>query len=169
MQEFLSFVTIDVWTLIFTWVNLIILFLLMKHFLFSRIENVLKIREDEISKIYDDANLSKNDAEGLKLEYEKRIQNAKDEASTIIKKATQNAKMRSETILKDANNEAKSILERAQIQIENNKKKAVYEIKTDITSLAVEIAKKVIKKDITKSDHQKMISDIIKNIGDSNE
>lgn len=169
MEEFLSFVTIDVWTLIFTWVNLFILFLLMKHFLFGRIQNVLKQREDEISKIYSDADLSKRDAENLKTEYENRIKSAKDEADEIIKKATQNASMRSDAILKDAKNEAQNILNRAQSQIETQKKKAVYEIKTDITSLAVAIAKKIVKKDISKSDHEKMINDIIKNIGDNNE
>ena len=49
MGEYLSFVTIDVWTMIFTWANLLILFLLMKKFLFGPVRRIIEKREEEIN------------------------------------------------------------------------------------------------------------------------
>ena len=66
MEKYLAFVTIDVWTLIFTWANLLILFLLMKKFFFKPIKNILKQREDEINSLYEKANSSSTEAEKLK-------------------------------------------------------------------------------------------------------
>lgn len=169
MEKYLSFVTIDVWTLIFTWANLLILFLLMKKFLFNPIKNILKQREDEIKSMYDDASSSKEAADKLKEEYEERIDNAKKEAADIVKSAVKTAEMRSDDIIEDAKNTAKNLLDKANKEIEQEKKNAVNEIKTDISTLAVDIAKKVIKKDITKSDHEKMIDEIIDNMGGHNE
>lgn len=169
MEKYLSFVTIDVWTLVFTWANLLILFLLMKKFLFNPIKNVLKQREDEIKSLYDSASSSNEDAKKLKEEYEQKLDSAKQEASSIVKAAVKNAEIRSDAIVEDAKKTAKNILDKANREIEQEKKNAVNEIKTDISTLAVDIAKKVIKKDINKADHEKMIDEIIDNMGDKNE
>ena len=68
MDEFLSFVTIDVWTMVMTWGNLLILFLLMKKFLFGPVKKILDERQAIIEKDLSDANLAKEDAEKLKEE-----------------------------------------------------------------------------------------------------
>ena len=59
MEEYLSFVTIDVWTIIFTWGNLFILYLLMKKFLFKPVKEMIDKREQEVADIYEAANSEK--------------------------------------------------------------------------------------------------------------
>ena len=56
MEKYLAFFTVDVWTMIFTWVNMFILFTVMKKLLFKPVMNVLEQREAEVKKIYDEAN-----------------------------------------------------------------------------------------------------------------
>ena len=68
MGETLSFVSIDVWTLIFTWVNLIILFLIMKKLLFKPVKNMMDQRQNEIDKMYTDAEECKSRAEEMEKE-----------------------------------------------------------------------------------------------------
>lgn len=166
MEKYLAFVTIDVWTLIFTWANLLILFLLMKKFFFKPIKNILKQREDEINSLYEKANSSSAEAEKLKNEYENRLKNAKKEASDILNGAVKNAQARGNAIVDDAKKEARGILDKAEREIEQEKNAAVNEIKGDISGLAVNIAQKVIEKDLKKEDHEKMIDDIISKMGE---
>ena len=166
MEKYLAFVTIDVWTLIFTWANLLILFLLMKKFFFKPIKNILKQREDEINSLYEKANSSSTEAEKLKEEYENRLKDAKKEASEIVGSAVKNAEARGNAIVDDAKKEARGILDKAEREIEQEKTAAVNEIKGDILNLAVNIAQKVIEKDLKKEDHEKMIDDIISKMGE---
>lgn len=166
MEKYLAFVTIDKWTLIFTWANLLILFLLMKKFFFKPIKNILKQREDEVNSLYEKANSSNTEAEKLKNEYEKRLAEAKSEANEIVGSAVKNAKVRSDEIIGDAKKEAQGIMEKAEREIELEKNSCVNEIKTEISYLAVDIAKKVIEKDLKEKDHEKLIDDIISKMGE---
>lgn len=166
MEKYLAFVTIDKWTLIFTWANLLILFLLMKKFFFKPIKNILKQREDEVNSLYEKANSSSTEAEKLKNEYEKRLAEAKSEANEIVGSAVKNAKVRSDEIIGDAKKEAQGIMEKAEREIEREKNSCVNEIKTEISYLAVDIAKKVIEKDLKEKDHEKLIDDIISKMGE---
>lgn len=48
----MDFVSIDIWSLIFTWINLIILFFIIRHFLYKPVKNILLQRENEIESTY---------------------------------------------------------------------------------------------------------------------
>ena len=164
MGEFLAFVTIDVWTLIFTWVNLLILFLLMKKFLFKPIRTIIEKREAEIKNSLDEAENAKCEALNMKDEYEKKLENAKDTAEEIVKNATRNAMLKEEEIIREANEKASDILERADKQIEQQKKAALSDIKNEISDMATSIASKIIERDINGQDHEKLINEFIENV-----
>lgn len=164
MGEYLPFVTIDTWTMIFTLVNLVVLFLLLKKFLFKPVNKMLDARKEEIENSYKQAEDAKAEAEGIKDEYEQKLMGAKDEADKIIKSAVEKASMRSDSIIDDANNEARNIIEKSQKQIEQEKRTAMKEAQEDIASMAVEVAEKLISKKLNSSDDEKLISDIIDRI-----
>ncbi len=167
MDEFLSFVTIDVWTMIMTWGNLLILFFAMKKFLFKPVKNIMDKRQEEIEKSISDAELAKEEAANLKEEYEKRLSSAKIEADQVIKTAVKNAQLKEEEIIKDANKKASDILQRADKEIENRKNAAFSDIKDEVSEIAISIATKIIKKDINEKDHEKLINEFIDEIGDA--
>jgi F-type H+-transporting ATPase subunit b len=166
MEEFLAFVTIDVWTLIFTWGNLIILFLVMKKFLFKPVKGIIDARDEEIKSKLDDADESVKKANELKEEYELLLASAKDEADEIVKNATKKAMLREEEILSDAQTKARGIMERAEAKIELDKKKMENDVKNDVASMAVLVASKIIEKDLSEKDNEEIIEKFINEIGD---
>ncbi|MBQ7822376.1 MAG: F0F1 ATP synthase subunit B [Clostridia bacterium] len=166
-ESFLNFVTIDVWTLIFTWGNLLILFLLMKKFLFKPVRKMMLDRENEVKELYDNAERSKADAAAIKADYESRLSNAKEEAEQIVKNATRSAALKSEEIIAEAHETASGIIARADKQIEAEKRNAENELKNEVSSLAVSIASKVIEKELDEKKHKELIDSFIEKMGDA--
>lgn len=169
MEEFLAFVTIDVWTLIFTWGNLIILFLLMKKFLFKPINNILDKRKKEIDEMYESAQSSKGDAEKLLEDYTEKLKNVNEEAEDILKTAKKRAEGKSEEIVSEAKKEAQVILSRAEREIALEKSRAQEELLKEVSGLASTMASKILEKDISEEDHKEMIDKFISEIGDGDD
>ena len=166
MEEFLAFVTIDVWTMIFTWGNLIILFLLMKKFLFKPVNNILDKRKEEINTMYKNAEEDEITAKEMKNEYEMRLRDAKNEADEIVKTASRKAILKEEEIISEANIQASKIIERAKNQVEIERSNALAELREDVSEISVMIASKVLEKDIKESDHRDIIDKFINEMGE---
>ncbi|MGN1011693.1 MAG: hypothetical protein ACI4QO_06370, partial [Clostridia bacterium] len=68
-----EFISVELWTSLFTLVNLLILFFIMKKLLFKPVKAMIDSRQKEIDDLYADANASKEDAAALKAKYEQRL------------------------------------------------------------------------------------------------
>ena len=165
LDKFESFVGVNFWTMIFAWVNLLILYLLFKKFLFGPIKKMIDDRQNEIDNIYSDAETARESANELKAEYEKKMSNAAEESEEILKKAVRRAQLKEEEILKEANEQAARTLERAEEQIALEKKQAINDVKNQVSSMAIGIASAVIERDVSESEHRELIDDFINNIG----
>ncbi|HIV67534.1 MAG TPA: F0F1 ATP synthase subunit B [Candidatus Butyricicoccus stercorigallinarum] len=163
----LELVSIVPWEIITQLINLLLLFLLLKHFLFKPVQNVLNARQAEIDKTYADAETAQTRAEALRDEYEKRIADAKAEATDIVKNATRKAQLRGEEIVRDAQSQASRLIEKADMQIEQEKKKARNELKDEISGIAIDIASKVVEREIDEKDHETLIAEFIKGVGEA--
>ena len=166
MQQFQEFVSIAPWTIIFTWANLIILMLVMKKLLFKPIMDMLEKRDSEVNEMYQKAEDAQKNSEALEIEYTQKLSAAKEEASRIMKDATYEATLKGEAIVSDAQKQASALLTKAQKEIEREKEAAVSEIKNDIASLAVNIAEKVIEKDLNENDHERLLEEFISGSGE---
>ena len=162
-----DFLSINLTTIIATWLNLLILFLVLKHFLFDKVNKVMEDRKNEVAETYKQADEAKERAEKLEQEYEQRISGAKEESAQIIQAATRKAQQRSDEIIADAKVEAKGITEQARNEIEREKKIAVNKIKDDITDIAFQAAQAVIEKDLSGADNERLISEFIDNVGEN--
>lgn len=167
MQQNLEFVSIVPWNIIFQWGNLFILFLLVKKFLFKPVQNILAKRQEEVDKLYSDAQKAQEEAQTMRADYEQHLAKAKEEANEILKTASQQAQRRSDELVNDAQKKAAAILERADAEIAQEKKKAVNEIKSEISGMALDIASKVVEREISEKDHEKLIEEFIKNVGEA--
>ena len=165
LDKFESFVGVNVWTMIFAWVNLLILYLLFKKFLFVPIKNMIDSRQKEIDDMYSDAESARNTADELKAEYEDKIEKAEEESEQILKSAVRRAQLKEEEILKEANAEASRVLERAEEQIALEKKQALNEVKNEVSSMAIGVASAVIEREVSDAEHKELIDDFINNIG----
>ncbi len=165
VDKFEAFIGVNPFTMVFAWINLLILYLFLKKLLFVPIKNMIDSRQKEIDDMYSDAESSKESAEAMKLEYEEKLAAATEESEEILKKAVRRAQLREEEILRDANEKAERVMERAEEQIELEKKQAINDVKNQVSDMAIDIAALVIERDVDKAQHEAMIDDFINSIG----
>ena len=166
LDKFESFVGVNFWTMIFAWCNLIVLYFILKKLVFTRVKDMIDSRQKEIDDMYSDAEDSKASAALLKNEYEEKIERANEESEEILRTAVRKAQLREEEILKDANDKAQRTLERASEQVELEKKRAINEVKDEVSCLAIEIAAAVIERDVKPDEHEEIIDEFIRNMGE---
>ena len=159
-------VTIIPWTLIAQLCNLFIQVLLIKKFLFKPIREILEKRKAKADAEILDATKAKEEALAMKSEYEQNMQDAKNKANEILATAQKTATLQSEEILREANAQAVQIKTKAERDIEQEKRKAVNDIKNEIGGMALEIAGKVIEREVSAEDHTKLIDEFINKVGD---
>lgn len=164
-----AFVGVNFFTMIAAWCNLLILFLFLKKLLFKPLKNMIDSRQKEIDDMYADAEGSRAQAAELKVEYEARLENANSESEEILKGAIRRAKLREEEILREANDRAARTMERAYEQVELEKKRAINEVKNEVSEMAIGIAAAVIERDVKSEEHKELIDSFIEKMGDGND
>ena len=167
MTGFESFVGINPWTALFTFCNMLITFSVLKHFLFEPVKKMIDDRQNEIDTMYADADAAKQKAAALETEYQAHLQSIKDERDAMLREATRRAQKREEEIVGEAKTEAANIRAAAESDIAQERKKAVNDLKNEIGGMAVEIAGKVVEREIKQQDHQALIDEFIQNVGDA--
>ena len=168
MRETQELVTIVPWTFIATICNLFIQCWLIKKFLFKPIREVIEKRRALADSQIQDAKKAKEEAETMKAGYEAEMAKAKETASVILQDAQKDAAARSEeALLQEAKAQAAGIKAKAEADILQEKKKAVNEIKNEIGGIAMDIAGKVIEREISEDDHRKLIDEFIENVGEA--
>lgn len=109
-----------------------------------------------------DAQKLRTEAEAMKAEYEQNLQNARTEANQIVATAQKTATARSEEIVGEARAQAAALKQKAEADIAQERKKAVNEVKDEIGGIAMEIASKVVEREISEKDHKDLIDEFIK-------
>nr|WP_317363194.1 F0F1 ATP synthase subunit B [uncultured Blautia sp.] len=155
------------WTFIAQICNLFIQMYLIKRFLFKPINNILEKRKAMADAEIQNAVQAKEEAHAMKAEYEQNMQDAKNKANEIFVSAQKTAAIQSEEMLKEATAQAAALKAQAESDIAQEKRKAVNEIKGEIGGMAMEIAGKVIEREICEEDHEKLIDEFISNVGDA--
>ncbi|MCI7179259.1 MAG: F0F1 ATP synthase subunit B [Schaedlerella sp.] len=163
VQELVSIVP---WNFVATICNLFIQMYLIKRFLFKPINEILEKRRAKADAEIQEAVQAREEANAIKSEYEQNMLDAKNKANEILVSAQKTASIQSEEILKDAASQAAAIKAKAESDIAQERRKAVNEIKGEIGGMAVEIAGKVIEREISEADHAKLIDDFIANVGE---
>lgn len=163
VQELVSIVP---WNFVATICNLFIQMYLIKRFLFKPINEILEKRRAKADAEIQEAVQAREEANAIKSEYEQNMLDAKNKANEILVSAQRTASIQSEEILKDAASQAAAIKAKAESDIAQERRKAVNEIKGEIGGMAVEIAGKVIEREISEADHAKLIDDFIANVGE---
>ena len=166
-MDFQSLVELAPWTTIAQICNLLIQIVLFKKFLFGPIKAIIAKRQAEVDGIYDDAAKAKQDAETARADYEQHLSAAKQEADAITSRAMKNAREQSEALLAGAQAEAAALRQKAESDIALERKKAVNEMKSEISDLAVDLASRVVRKEINAKDHEQLIEQFIDELGDA--
>lgn len=165
-MEVQGLVGIAPWTFIATIANLFIQVYFIKRFLFKPINEMLEKRKALADEQIREAQKAKEEAQSIKSEYETNMLEAKNKANEILVTAQKTAAVQSEEMLKEASMQVAAIKAKAENDIAQEKRKVVNEIKNEIGGMAMEIAGKVIEREICEKDHTKLIDEFIANVGE---
>jgi len=165
-DAFESFVGVNVWTMLFAWCNLLILYFFLKKILFVPMKNMIDSRQKEIDDMYKNASDAESLANDMKASYEEKLNNANEESEEILKTALRRAQLKEEEIIRDAHSEASRIYERAEEQIALEKQRALLEVKDEVSEMAIEIAGAVIGREVSEKEHEAFIDSFIDSVGD---
>ena len=167
MQLYQALITLDGWTFVAQICNLMIQLVIFKKLLLNPVKKVIAERKAKADSQIADAEKLRTEAEAMKAEYEQNLQNARNEANQIVASAQKTAAARSEELLGEARAQAAALKQKAEADIAQERKKAVNEVKNEIGGMAMEIASKVVEREIKEADHQDLIDEFIKNVGEA--
>lgn len=161
-----EFLNINFFTALFTLVNTVILFLVLKKFLFKPVMKMITDRQKEIDDMYDAADSAKSEAQALEAEYKQKLSQATLTGERMVKEAVERGQKREEEILRQANEEASAIMAKASASIALEKKKALNDAKDEISDIAMAIAEKVVGRELNGADHAALVDGFIDRLGD---
>lgn len=156
--------TIDIRLIIVQAIGFLVLFWILKKYLFGRIMDLIKARENEIRNIYSGAEQDKDEASKLKSQYETRILEVEAEVDKKMKEAVLEAKKIGENIIKNTKEEAEKIKEKANQGIEQEKKNVLAEIRKEVVNLSMIATEKLINESVDKSVAEKLVNSAIQDI-----
>lgn len=162
----LDVISLNIWQILISLCNLLIIFLLFKKFLYARVRKFLDKRKENVDAQYSRAREAEESALSDKREYENKLRDVKTETDEMIKAAAVKADRRSEKIITDAKEKADGMLRQAQSEIELEKKKASDDIKHEIADVSTLLAEKMLEREIDTDDQRKFIDSFIEGIGD---
>lgn len=163
---FQEFIGVDFWSALAVLINTLLIYFVGKRYLFGPIKAIMDGRQKEIDDMYADADQAKAKAQELQAEYENHLREARVEAAAITSRAVESAKRQGEELVKAAEAETVALREKAAKDIALERRKAMNEAKGEISSLAVELASKVAKKEINQKDHEKLFEQFIDELGE---
>ena len=167
MGQFENFIGFNPWTALFTLLNLVLTFLILKKFLFKPVTKMIDDRQREIDELYADANTAKQDAESMRDDYTRKLSEAKETSAQIVAEATQEANRRSDEIIRQARQDADALRQKAGADIDLEKKKALNEVKGDISRIALDIAGKVVERELDEKDQERLIEGFLRQMGET--
>ncbi|WP_028400665.1 F0F1 ATP synthase subunit B [Ectobacillus panaciterrae] len=154
-------------TIVYQLVIFLILLALLRKYAFGPLMNIMKQREEHIASEIEAA--ERNNADSKKLVEEQRafMVQSRQEAKELIERAKKQAEEQKEGIIAAAKAEAESVKESAVKEIQREKEQAIAALQAQVATLSVQIASKVIEKELKEEDQAKLIRDYINEVGEA--
>ena len=165
----LDFLSIDVGTILFTLINTLLIFLAFKLILFKKVDAILAKRQEEVAATYTKADDALAAANSDKEKYAEAIANAKAEAAELLSRAEKKAQLQGDLIVSEAKVAAADVREKAAAATERESIQAKQALQSEITGIAMELAQKIMEKEINKADHARLIEDFMQQISTEGE
>jgi F-type H+-transporting ATPase subunit b len=157
-------VQLDPGLFIWTIVTFLVLLALLAKFAWTPLLAALETRQNAIRKSLDDAQQAKEELERLHVESGKIIQRARNDAETIIAQSRSDGDRLREELKQKARAEADHIVKNAERQIQLETSRALEQIRHEAIDLSVMIASKIIQRNLSKEDNEKLIDEALKQV-----
>lgn len=156
---------LQIWDMLLYLINIVILYFFLRHFVHKPVSNFLKKRRDSVDEKLKEAEEKCRQAEEMKKEYEALIESAKQKSKEIVARGQDRADAQVREAVELGQKEYKEIIERALKEIELERRASVERMRQDITDMAVEIASRILEREVTEEDNRQIIEEYFKKVG----
>jgi len=149
-----------IWTIL----TFLVLLALLAKFAWRPLLQALDSRQESIRKSLDDAKQAKQELERLQTESAEIVRQARVEAESIVTRSRADAERLREEIKQKARTEADGIVKNAERQIQLETTRALQQIRQEAIDLSVMIASKILQRNLTKEDNERLIEDALRQV-----
>ncbi len=147
-------------------INFVLLLVLLRVFLYKPVLNMLDRRREKIRTDLDEADKARSQAEAAKQEYEKQLEQAREERRSIVAQASEQAEKMREEILEKARVEAQQLASKTEEDMEALRRQALVGAQDEIVDLALAAAGKVVGESLDEKAHRRLIQEFIAEVGE---
>lgn len=165
-MQTLDIISVNLWNILVSLANLVLIFLIVKRFLFKPVQKLIDDRRAAIEGQYAAADAAEKQALENRAVWEEKLRGADEQANSIISDATATAKYRAAQIVDEANAKADVIARRAEAEAALTRKNAEEGIKREIVEVSSAIAERMLEREINAEDHRAIIDSFIGEIGE---
>ena len=163
-MQFLDVISVNIWAIIASLANLLILTLIIKKFLFKPVKKMVDARRAAIDDDYARAQTAREEAEETRRNYDKAMAAAKMTGDQIIADANRTAEFRSNEIIAEARERASEIRRQAETDAQLERRKAEDEMKHEIANVSAQLTGKLLQREINEEDHRELIDSFLKDL-----
>ena len=167
MIQTLEVISVNLWQILISLANLLLIFLILKKLLWKPVKKVMDQRKAMVDKQFADAAAAEEQAMQDKAEWEARLQTADAEAKSRIDAADETARRHGDRIVADAKDKAQGIIRQAEAEAVLERQKAEAGIKQEIAAVSAQLAEKMLEREVNADDHAKMIESFLDEVGDA--
>ncbi|MCD1147580.1 F0F1 ATP synthase subunit B [Peptoniphilus sp. KCTC 25270] len=158
------FVVPDIWNMLAQWGATLILFLVIRHFIYKPMNEFLEKRKTRVMEDLTEAETKKKEAIAMKEEYERQLAEAKKQGQEIVEESRKRGALLEHEHVAEGKNKAEALLEKARVQIERERQMASEEIRDETADMAVLIAEKILGESIDTSHQDKLVDGFIQDL-----
>jgi len=151
--------------LIYSLIAFVVLVVLFRKFGFPAVQKAMEARTERIRDDLDKAESAKTEAEGILADYKKQLSDAKAESDKIIDEARKSAEKVKEGVIAKTNEEVGELKAKATADIEAARASALSSLQTSVADLAIELAEKVVEKNLDRETNKRLIDSFIVQVG----
>lgn len=138
--------------------NFIILLFILAKFAYKPLMKVLDARRERVTNDLESAEKTRTEAEALKNQYSRQLSEARSEATAIVEKANKIGQKVHDDFVAQAQAEKEQLIVSAKQTIENEKQQALTEVRSQVITLATEIAGKVVDQKLNSEADQALVA-----------
>ncbi|MDO4545459.1 MAG: F0F1 ATP synthase subunit B [Bacillota bacterium] len=147
---------------IFYLINFLILVGVLTKFLYKPFLNTMAARKQTISDALDNAELTNRRADEKMENYNRQIARVEEESREIIRSAKVKADAQAREIIDEANKQASDMITKAEKAIEQEKEKAMEDMRQEIAALAILAAEKIVEREIRQIGQEAIVDEVIR-------
>ncbi len=163
-MEYLDVISINVWDILISLCNLVILTLIVRRFLYKPVKRVMDSRREAIEKDYEQARLAREEAEESRQNYAAAMAAIRQTSDQMLAEATRAAEHRSNEIVAEAREKAGDIRRQAEMDAQLERRKAEDDMKREIADVSAQLTSKLLEREINEEDHRGLIDSFLQEL-----